>query len=178
VAVSRMDSHGNGRAVGDRDAQVLHLGTNTEILDALAALIRPLQVNVENEAVECADLWIVGDGVTGIRIAVLPCDPARCGVGGPPPLTLMVTPITAGENRVLRCLPTHLSSTEIASLLGLSRHTVKSHTRSIYLKLEVSSRDAAVRRARELGILGTASGSDDPDACESVQPRLICVAKR
>jgi LuxR family maltose regulon positive regulatory protein len=37
--------------------------------------------------------------------------------------------------------------------LYVSLNTVKSHTRRIFAKLGVSSRDDAVRRARELGLL-------------------------
>jgi DNA-binding CsgD family transcriptional regulator len=161
MALSTVDSGETPWLAAGSNIQVLHLGTNTEVLDALAAMIRPLQVNVDTGAIEHADLWIVADGDSGVRIAVLPCNPTRCGIGGPPPLTLTVTPISPSENRVLRCLPTHLSSTGIAKLLGLSRHTVKSHMNSIYRKLDVTSRDGAVRRARELGILDTVSYRGD-----------------
>ncbi len=50
-------------------------------------------------------------------------------------------------------LPTNLSRSEIAGVLSLSRHTVGSHIRSIYAKLGVADRSAAVRRARELRLL-------------------------
>ena len=42
---------------------------------------------------------------------------------------------------------------EIGERLYLSRHTVKSHAMAIYRKLSVSSRNAAVERSRELGLL-------------------------
>ncbi len=42
---------------------------------------------------------------------------------------------------------------EIAAALHLSRNTVKSHCTAIYRKLEVSSRSAAVSKARTLGLL-------------------------
>ena len=50
-------------------------------------------------------------------------------------------------------LSTHLSFPEIAAQMFLSRHTVKSEAISIYRKLGVSSRNRAVGRARELGLL-------------------------
>jgi LuxR family transcriptional regulator, maltose regulon positive regulatory protein len=61
--------------------------------------------------------------------------------------------ITAGEFRILQELPTHRSLEEIGERLYVSRNTVKSHTVSIYRKLGVSSRSAAVERARELGLV-------------------------
>jgi LuxR family maltose regulon positive regulatory protein len=57
------------------------------------------------------------------------------------------------ELDVLRYLPTHLSSTEIARELYVSRNTVRSHIGHIYDKLGVHSRTEAVERAHELGLL-------------------------
>jgi LuxR family maltose regulon positive regulatory protein len=42
---------------------------------------------------------------------------------------------------------------DIGGILFLSYNTIHSHTKSIYQKLRVSSRQAAVERARELGAL-------------------------
>ena len=61
--------------------------------------------------------------------------------------------LTEAELRLLPHLATHLSFREIGERLYLSRHTVKSHAMAIYRKLNVSSRNAAVERARELGLL-------------------------
>jgi LuxR family maltose regulon positive regulatory protein len=61
--------------------------------------------------------------------------------------------LTAAELRVLPLLTTHLSFREIGDRVYLSRHTVKSHATAIYRKLNVASRDGAVQRARELGLL-------------------------
>ena len=61
--------------------------------------------------------------------------------------------LTEAELRLLPYLSTHLSFREIAERLYLSRHTVKSHAMAIYRKLSVESRNAAVDRARELGLL-------------------------
>jgi LuxR family transcriptional regulator, maltose regulon positive regulatory protein len=65
--------------------------------------------------------------------------------------------LSPGELRVLRYLPTNLSRPEIAAELSVSLNTVSTHIRSIYAKLGVSDRSAAVRRARGLRLL--ASGS-------------------
>jgi len=54
---------------------------------------------------------------------------------------------------VLPLLATHLSFPEIAAELLLSPLTIKSQMKSIYRKPDVASRNEAVRRARELGLL-------------------------
>jgi LuxR family maltose regulon positive regulatory protein len=61
--------------------------------------------------------------------------------------------LTAAELRLLPLLSTHLSFPEIGEELFLSRNTVKSQAVSIYRKLDASSRNQAVGRARELGLL-------------------------
>jgi LuxR family maltose regulon positive regulatory protein len=59
------------------------------------------------------------------------------------------------ELRVLRYLPTNLSRPEIASELSVSVHTVNTHIRNIYAKLQASDRSSAVQRARDLRLLST-----------------------
>ena len=61
--------------------------------------------------------------------------------------------LTGRELAVLRLLPSELSQREIAGTLYVSLNTIKSHVKSIYRKLGVDSRDDAVSRARELGVL-------------------------
>jgi LuxR family maltose regulon positive regulatory protein len=61
--------------------------------------------------------------------------------------------LTERELIVLRYLPTMLKAGEIAADLFVSINTVKAHLRSIYRKLDVTSRRAAVERARELNLL-------------------------
>ena len=61
--------------------------------------------------------------------------------------------LSAAELRVLEYLPTHLTLQEIAERLFVSRNTVKSQAISSYRKLGVSSRNAAVERSRELGLI-------------------------
>ena len=65
--------------------------------------------------------------------------------------------LSDSELRVLRYLPSNLSAAEIASELYLSAHTVKTHMRHIYAKLDVHTRSDAVARARGLGLLGPSS---------------------
>ena len=61
--------------------------------------------------------------------------------------------LTAAELRLLPLLSTHLSVPEVAAEIYLSPHTIKAQMRSLYRKLGVSSRNQAVMRARELGLL-------------------------
>jgi LuxR family maltose regulon positive regulatory protein len=61
--------------------------------------------------------------------------------------------LTAREQAVLLLLPSGLSAREIGTELGISRDTIKTHTKSIYRKLGASSRREAVARARELDLL-------------------------
>jgi len=74
-----------------------------------------------------------------------PAPPARPR----PPLE----PLTKGEIRVLRYLPTHLSAPEVARELSVSTTTVKTHMRNVYAKLGAHSRAEAVESARAQGLL-------------------------
>jgi LuxR family transcriptional regulator, maltose regulon positive regulatory protein len=70
--------------------------------------------------------------------------------GGPrPPLE----PLSDSEIRVLRYLPTNLSTPEIANELYVSANTVRTHVRHLYAKLGTHRRAEAVERARALGLL-------------------------
>ena len=64
--------------------------------------------------------------------------------------------LTERELEVLRYLAEGLSKREIGQVLFLSFNTIHSHTKSIYQKLRVSSRQDAIARAQELGALPTA----------------------
>ena len=61
--------------------------------------------------------------------------------------------LSVREQGVLRYLQTRLSTREIAGELFISMNTLKSHTKSVYRKLDASSRSDAVARARAAGIL-------------------------
>jgi LuxR family maltose regulon positive regulatory protein len=56
---------------------------------------------------------------------------------------------------VLRLLSSKLSLREIGNELYVSLNTIKTHTHNIYAKLRAGSREQAVARARESGLLGT-----------------------
>jgi LuxR family transcriptional regulator, maltose regulon positive regulatory protein len=73
----------------------------------------------------------------------------------PSPFTLhpLVEPLSQRELEVLRLLKTELSGPEIAQQLVLGLSTVRTYTKSIYSKLSVNSRQAAVKRATELNLI-------------------------
>jgi LuxR family maltose regulon positive regulatory protein len=63
--------------------------------------------------------------------------------------------LSAAELRVLRYLPTNLTRLEIARELSVSLHTVNTHLRHIFAKLDAADRSSAVRRCYELRLLPT-----------------------
>ena len=61
--------------------------------------------------------------------------------------------LTPREREVLTLLVEDDTEAQIADALGLSPHTVRSHIKNLYAKLEVHSRAAAVRTAFQSGIV-------------------------
>jgi len=61
--------------------------------------------------------------------------------------------LSARELEVLRLLAAGLSNAEVGQKLVIAAGTVKTHTASIYSKLDVDNRTRAVAHARELGLL-------------------------
>ena len=62
-------------------------------------------------------------------------------------------PLTGREVTVLRMLRSTLSLREIGQQLYLSPNTIKTHAKAIYRKLDVSTRDDAIARGHDIGIL-------------------------
>jgi len=62
-------------------------------------------------------------------------------------------PLTPREIDVLRLLARGCTYTQIAGRLGVSLHTVASHVKNLYRKLDVHSARAAVWRAFQLRVL-------------------------
>lgn len=61
--------------------------------------------------------------------------------------------LTPAEVRILHMLPTHLTLTEIAAELGVSRNTVKTQVNAVYRKLHAGNRTQAVREAQARRLL-------------------------
>ncbi len=65
----------------------------------------------------------------------------------------LIEPLTERELDVLALLAQRLTDREIAQRLVISPHTVRTHTKNIFAKLNVNNRRQAAARARELGLL-------------------------
>ena len=65
----------------------------------------------------------------------------------------MIEPLSQRELAVLRLFKTELSGPEIARELVIAVSTVRTYTKSIYGKLNVNTRRAAVKRAEALGLI-------------------------
>jgi DNA-binding CsgD family transcriptional regulator len=76
------------------------------------------------------------------------------------------TALSDRELAVLQFLPTRLTNQEIGEQLYVSLNTVKTHLKSLYRRLDVRSRDEAVVRARQLGLL--AVESDRPTSASAL----------
>jgi DNA-binding NarL/FixJ family response regulator len=63
------------------------------------------------------------------------------------------TALSEREAEILQFVARGFSNREIAELTGLSRFTIEGYTKSIYRKLAVSSRTAAVFEAKAMGLL-------------------------
>jgi LuxR family maltose regulon positive regulatory protein len=105
---------------------------------------RHLVREIDDIAVRRPDLGTLLDEVRRVR-NILDASSVD-GVSGPP--------LTPAELRLLPYLQTHLSYPEIGARLFVSRNTVSTEISSIYRKLGVSSRTAAVERATAIGLLG------------------------
>ena len=71
---------------------------------------------------------------------------------GPIPNTKGQSELTQREIEVLNCVARGDTSKQVAIQLGITERTVKAHLTSIYQKLGVDSRTAAVAEAMKLGI--------------------------
>ena len=117
-------------------ARMAHLGgTEQEANERLGAAKRII--------LTCAD--------PGMTLTELVADTERCvgrPAAGQPYAPSLAEPLSQREGEILRWLNSQLSLREIAGELSVSYDTVKTHTRHIYRKLGVSTRQQAVARAR------------------------------
>ena len=137
---------GDQRAAGQAAERALALAEPDRIvlpfaMTGSAGLLRGVRPAPTAHAALLGDILDALDGA--------PPPPGPAG----PPLAAAGTELSKGELRVLGYLPSNLSRPEIAAELSVSVNTVSTHIRSIYAKLEVGDRSAAVRRARELRLL-------------------------
>ncbi|HEY5249458.1 MAG TPA: LuxR C-terminal-related transcriptional regulator, partial [Dermatophilaceae bacterium] len=72
---------------------------------------------------------------------------------GQRPAPLSAESLSERELQVLKLLDSELSGPQIARELFVSHNTLRTHTKHIFTKLDVTSRRAAVLRARERGLM-------------------------
>ena len=82
--------------------------------------------------------YISNESERGAHVLISVQDPATSGHPD------AAKPLTDREMEILQCLPTRMSTTEIAESFRISPNTVKTHLRSIYSKLGVRSRNEAI----------------------------------
>ncbi len=92
--------------------------------------------------------WSAADVVKAVRMVALGtevfADPDDAGAAS----------LSDREQEVLELIASGATNRETAAQLHLSPHTVKDHTTAIYRKLGVRNRAEAVRRAKDLQLLG------------------------
>jgi LuxR family maltose regulon positive regulatory protein len=136
-----VDARGDRRAAVDALADALDRAAGERLvrtfLDAGAPATDLLRaVAGEGRAVDLASALLAATGA--------PSEAQRPQV--------LVDELSRREIEVLRLLRTDLTGPEIAAELVVSLNTVRSHTKSIFSKLGVTNRLAAIRRADELGL--------------------------
>ena len=112
-------------------------------------------VNMQQLLREAATRKIMPD-YTSRLLVVLDEQQAATGESHPatsPISQLLIEPLSQRELEVLRLFATELSGPEIARELVVALSTIRTHTKSIYSKLNVGNRQAAVKRAIELGLI-------------------------
>jgi LuxR family maltose regulon positive regulatory protein len=96
-------------------------------------------------------------GYTGKLLAAFEAEPPQSAgaslLSTAPASQPLVEPLSQRELDVLRLFKTELSGPEIADQLVIALSTLRTHTKSIYGKLNVTSRRAAVNRATELELI-------------------------
>ncbi|MEM7126800.1 MAG: LuxR C-terminal-related transcriptional regulator [Chloroflexota bacterium] len=96
------------------------------------------------------DLSITATGSSGAAQPVVTDTPERTQ---PPPLDLLIEPLTDREVDTLRYLTGDLTVPQIAEQMIVAPSTVRSYIKSLYSKLDAHSRMEAVNRARILGLI-------------------------
>jgi LuxR family maltose regulon positive regulatory protein len=141
AAIERGDSGAAG-IVGSALQAARHGGFLNTVVTTAPQVTRYL---VEHSAQAQPEPFL--EALIGAALEVRAAQPDASRSGGH-----LAAPLTSAELRVLNLLPT-TTYTQMAATLYISHNTVKSHLRSIYQKLQASSRSEAIERAVELRLL-------------------------
>lgn len=138
------------------------LGTEEVVLDAIAHgadgyLLKSAERTDISSALEAL---LAGEAPISPAIArhvlkrfrsSVPSEPA---VAGASPARADAVSLSAREQEILKLMGKGIKSTKINTILNITTHTVNTHIRNIYRKLEVASRTEAVYEATRMGLLG------------------------
>jgi len=119
----------------------LALAASSGLLRPFTSLPQPLLASLVSRATVASHPEV---GAVLAKIAAVPSEEE-------PPRSCLLSP---SESVVLGHILAGETQQHISRLLSVSPNTVKSHVRSIYRKLGVTSRSGAAQRARILGIIG------------------------
>jgi LuxR family maltose regulon positive regulatory protein len=108
---------------------------------------RALTREARSALAECPDPGVLGERLEALERTL------QLARGAEPATITLGEELSERELAVLRLLATDLSQREIGSELYVSFNTVKTHTRTVFRKLGVTSRADAVARGRSLGLL-------------------------
>lgn len=143
-------------AAGWRGASLMVPALQLELARALVAADAPDEARAAIAEARLRLIDVRDPGTLGAAFDdIATSAPRRTGAGATPELRDVdgVDELSHRELDVLRALSGDGSLREIADAMFLSYNTIKTHARTLYAKLGVTSRDEAVRRGRELGVL-------------------------
>ena len=109
----------------------------------------PLAQLLEDTAVQASNPHFINK----LLAAIQPNNPAKPHPSATPSPQPLSDPLSQRELDVLRLLKTNLSGPEIAQELTIALSTVRTHTKSIYSKLNANNRRQAIERAIELELM-------------------------
>lgn len=94
------------------------------------------------------------EDLDGVAAVLVDRDDALDGAGARDDVSDgLIEPLTSREQEVLEHIAAGLSNRQIATVLGISEHTVKFHVSAILGKLGVTSRAAAIRHGVRRGLV-------------------------
>ena len=145
----------SGREALDVLAEALALAAPEGLVRPFVDLRQPMAALLKEAAAQGIEVAFIGRLLAALRDDPGHCPGKRpCGTG----VTVtrsqpLVEPLSGRELEVLRLLINGSTNDEISRSLYVSANTVKAHLKSIYRKLDVSSRHEAAGKAGQLGLL-------------------------
>lgn len=111
-----------------------------------------LKHDAGGKIIEGIQLLLDGGAPISPVIARLMLQRFQSSVNADKPTVEIETPLTERQIKILTLVNQGYSSKEIAAKLNISYHTVTTHVKNIYRKLEVNNRMSALKRAQGLGL--------------------------